>query len=425
MQREREAAPAASAALLERTSVSHAGGSEEGKPLRFPFPTVSALEPSPEYARLRREQPVARVVLPSGDLAWLVTRHDDVLQVFSDPRFSRAAASLPGAPRLMPGVESDPDSIVSKDPPDHTRLRRLVSPAFTPRRMEKRREQIRETVTRLLDEIEAAGPPSDLVATLSGPLPMIVISDLLGVPAADRDRFRAWSSAMFATSPDAMEAGVEARRALIAFLGELVAARRGAPSDDLLGVLIAYQEEGDRLTERELISFAGGLIVAGYETTSNRLANAVLTLLRHHDQLALLKSDDSLLVPAVEELLRYVPGGAAGGLMRVATEDIQMRGVIIKAGDGVIAVTNSSNRDPAVFPDPDRFDITRVPGPHTTFGHGAHYCVGAQLARIELQVALGELFRRLPNLRLAVPERELPWRKNVVIHSLESLPVAW
>lgn len=391
----------------------------------FPFPITSSLEPSAEYARLRENQPVVRVTLPSGDSAWLVTRHQDVRQVFSDTRFSRAAASRPGAPRLMPGVEGDPESIVSKDPPDHTRLRKLVAPAFSPKRMEGMRSTVVATVNRLLDALEQRGQPADLIAGFCSLLPMITICDLLGVPPADQDQFRAWSTAMFGTTPAAMKAGIEARTALIAYMKDLVDRKRATPSDDLLGVLIAYHDEGDRLTERELISFAGGLVVAGYETTANRLASTVLMLLRHPDQLALLRRDDSLLPNAVEEALRYVPGGAAGGFMRVALEDIELGGVTIHAGDGVIAVTNSANRDPAAFSDPDRFDVSREPGPHTTLGHGIHYCVGAQLARVELQEALRGLLQRFPNLRLAVPESELSWRKNVVIHSLLSLPVAW
>ncbi|MDX5459245.1 cytochrome P450 [Micromonospora tulbaghiae] len=399
--------------------------STERPALPFPFPITSSLEPSPEYARLREEQPLARVKLPSGDEAWIATRYEDVRKVFSDLRFSRAAASRPGAPQLMPGIEGDPNSVVSKDPPDHTRMRKLVAPAFTSRRMETMREEVRRTVTELLDAMEQAGPPADLVASLTSPLPIIVICDLLGVPAADRDRFRGWSNAMFATSPEGMKDAMAARNALIGYLAAMVEARRSAPTDDLLGVLINYRDQEDRLTEPELISFAGGLIVAGYETTANRFANAVLMLMRHSEQRAMLQADDSLLPGAVEEALRYIPGGAAGGLMRVALEDVELGGVTIRAGEGVIAITNSANRDPSVFPDPDRFDITRTPGPHTTFGHGIHHCVGAQLARIELQVGLGELLRRFPKLELAVPEEELPWRKNVVIHSLTGMPVRW
>ncbi|MEM7160685.1 MAG: cytochrome P450 [Myxococcota bacterium] len=405
--------------------MTNAAPASDGAPLPFPFPIVSSLDPSPEYARLRAEQPVVRVRLPSGDLAWLVTRHEDVRFVFGDPRFSRAAACAPDAPRLMPGVEADPESIVSKDAPAHTRLRRLVAPAFVPRRMEAYRDMITNTVDRLLDGMEAAGPPADIVAHLSSTLPMITICELLGVSEEDHDRFREWATTMFGTTKEAMKKGIAARKSLLSYLQTLIEHKRKERGDDLLSVLIAYQEEGDRLSGKELLSFAGGLIVAGYETTSNRIANAVLMLLRHPGQLALLRDGDEHVESAVEELLRFIPGGAAGGLMRVALEDVEIRGVTVHEGDGIIAVTNSANRDDAVFPDPDRFDITRKPGPHKTFGHGIHYCVGAQLARIELQQSLGQLARRFPNLSLAVPEQELKWRKNVVIHSLESLPVKW
>ncbi|MGM1065642.1 cytochrome P450 [Saccharothrix sp. Mg75] len=390
----------------------------------FPFPITSALDPSPEYRRMRDEQPVMRVRLPSGDAAWLVTRFADVRAVFADPRFSRAAAALPGAPRLMPGVEGDPESIVSKEGADHARLRRLVAPAFTARRMETMRSRVQATVDDLLAQVEAAGKPADLVGLYTSQLPIITICDLLGVPREDRDRFRHWSDAMFHSTADKLDEAVAARNALIGYLAAMVQARRANPSDDLLGVLIGHQDN-DALTERELVSFAGGLIVAGYETTANRLANAVLILLGSPDQLALLREDPSRVPAAVEELLRFIPGGAAGGLMRVATEDVEVAGTLIRAGEGVIAVTNSANRDGEVWADPDRFDITRAPGPHTSFGHGAHHCVGAQLARIEMQVGLGSLFTRFPTLRLAVDESELPWRKNAVIHSLQGLPVEW
>ncbi|MCQ6552237.1 cytochrome P450 [Streptomyces sp. C10-9-1] len=396
-----------------------------GAPPAFPFPIRSALDPSPEYALLRAERPVSRVTLPSGDTAWIVTRFEDVRTVFHDARFSRQAATREGAPRLMPGVEADPDSIVSKDPPDHTRLRKLVAPAFTARRIADMREGIQRTTDGLLDTMEAGGRGGDLVAGLSAPLPIITICDLLGVPRSDQDRFREWSDTMFRTSADALGEAIAAREALIGYLAAMVQRRRAAPADDLLGVLIAARDEDDRLTERELVSFAGGLIVAGYETTANRLANSVLVLLRHPEQLRLLREEPERIGDAVEELLRYIPGGAAGGLMRVATEDVELGGEVIRAGDGVIAVTNAANRDPAQWDDPDRFDITRKPQSHTTFGHGVHHCVGAQLARLEMQVGIETLLRRFPGLALGVPEDRLPWKKNVVIHSLEALPVTW
>ncbi|MEU9255024.1 cytochrome P450 [Streptomyces sp. NPDC048270] len=400
-----------------------ADGSVERCP--FPFPIRSALDPSPEYTRLREEQPVCPVALPSGDPAWIVTRYDDVRTVFSDPRFSRQAATRPGAPRFMPGVEGDPESIVSKDAPDHTRLRKLVAPAFTVRRIEAMRPGIQRTVDELLDAMEKSGPDGDVVSALSGPLPIITIGDLLGVPREDQGRFREWSDLMFKTSPDALKDAVAAREALIGYLAAMVQERRAVPADDLLGVLIAARDNDDRLSERELISFAGGLIVAGYETTANRLANAVLVLLRNPEQLALLRAEPERIGDAVEELLRYIPGGAAGGLIRVATEDVEVGGELIRAGEGVIAVTNSANRDSLVWEDPDTFDITRKPGSHTSFGHGIHHCVGAQLARLEMQIGISTLIRRFPGLRLAVPESELPWKRNVVIHSLEALPVTW
>lgn len=395
------------------------------RPAEFPFGSAPGLDPAPEYQRLRAEEPVAKVTLPTGDSAWLVTRYEDARIVFSDTRFSRAAASRPGAPRLMPGVEGDPDSIVSKDPPDHTRLRRLVSQAFIPRRIEAMRPGIENVANQLLNAMEAAGAPADLVSLYASPLPITVICDLLGIPPEDRNRFRTWSRTMFTTSPEGLPDALAARASLLGYLRELVEARRREPTDDLLGVLITARDEGDRLSEGELVSFAGGLVVAGYETTANRLGNSVLTLLLHPDQLGHVRDNPDALAPAVEEMLRFTPGGAAGGLMRVATEDVHLGGALIRAGDGVIAVTGSANRDADVFEDPDRFDVTRPVRPHLTFGHGFHHCVGASLARVELQVGIAALLRRFPGLRLAVPETELTWRNGVVILSLAALPIAW
>lgn len=394
-------------------------------PPRFPFSLPSGLEPPPEYARLREEQPVLRVTLPSGDTAWIATRYEDVRAVYTDPRFSRAAAARPGAPRLMPGVEASPDSIVSKDPPDHTRLRRLAAHAFTPRRIEALRPRVQAITDALLDAMEAAGPPADLVGGLAGPLAITVICELLGIPQGDRARFQAWSRTLFSTAPRAMEEVAAARGEMLGYLAALVQERRAAPTDDLLGVLIAARDQEDRLTESELISFAAGLLVAGYETTANRLANSVLTLLRHPDQLALLRREPERIAGAVEELLRFTPGGAAGGLMRVATSDVELGGATIRAGEGVVAVNVSANRDPAAFDDPDRLDLTRPASSHVTFGHGIHFCLGAQLARLELQVGIGSLLRRFPALRLGVPEAALEWRNAVVILSLAALPVSW
>lgn len=394
-------------------------------PPDFPFPRSRPPEPSDAYARLRREEPVSLVTTPTGDRAWITTRHDDVRTVFSDPRFSRAAVLRPGAPRSSHLDGLSAVSLLSMDDPGHGRLRRLVASAFTPRRVESLRGRTEGICAGLLDDMAEAGPPADLMSHLAVALPVIVICELLGVPPQDHVRFRAWSAEFFTTADQDTDAVLRAYAELTAYVTALVAAKRDRPADDLLSALITARDEGDRLSEDELVNLTMTILIAGHETTANQIANSMVTLFRHPGQLAALRADPALVPEAVEELLRYSPLSSGGGLIRIAMEDVELSGTTIAAGEGVIPISGAANRDPAVFPDPDRFDLGREKVHHLAFGHGVHYCLGAQLARMELQVALAALLRRFPGLRLAIADDELPWKPGIITNALTSLPLTW
>jgi cytochrome P450 len=393
-------------------------------PMPFPFTAPNPFEPPPEYAALRASQPVVQVALPGGACAWLVTRHEDNRALLADARLSRAATAAAGAPRLQP-IPPDPRSLITMDPPEHTRLRRLVARAFTSRRAEGLRPRVQEITDDLLDAMIAGGSPGDLVAQLAQPLPMAVICELLGVPYEDRDRFLAWADivlSMTAYSPPQVRA---ARDGLNAYLAQLVAAKHRRPGDDLLSALVGVEEEGDLLTEEELVTLGSTLLTAGFHTTSNQIVLSCACLLRHPAQFKQLLGQPELLNTAVEELFRYNSLSGSGGLIRIATQDIELGGVRIQAGQAVLPAISSANRDAEVFEAPDVLDLSRSENPHITFGHGAHYCLGGQLARVELQVALGTLLRRLPDVRLAVAESDLDWRTGRIFRGLAALPVTW
>ncbi|MFC8131449.1 cytochrome P450 [Streptomyces sp. NPDC057302] len=395
--------------------------------LRFPFQPDQLFDPPQEFAALRESDPVARVRLPTGYQAWLVTRYDDVRTVLSDQRLSRAATTREGAVRLGP-ARPEPDSLMAMDPPDHTRLRRLLVPAFSSRRIERLKPRIARTAEALLDVMQETGPPADLVTHLSMPLPIITICELLGVPTADQDSFRAWTDAALTLEPGAGEAVAGARERLADYLRDLVAEKARRPpqdpdSADLLSALISARDD-DRLSAAELVTVAGTLITAGYHTVAHSLANSVLALLRHPEQLQPLRGGEQFPAEAVDELLRWTPGPVSGGTIRIATEEFKIGSTVVCPGDGVIPSTASANRDAAVFPEPDRLDLGRTANRHIAFGPGIHHCLGAPLARAELQVALTALLRRFPALRLAVAEGEVVWGKGM-IRGVSSLPVAW
>jgi cytochrome P450 len=390
----------------------------------FPFPAPpSIFHPAPQLTRLQLTEPVCEVQLPDGKTAWLVTRFDDVRRVLIDPRFSRAEASKPGVADTGLG-QASAGSILGLDPPEHTRLRRLVAGAFTARRVEALRPRVTDLVERLIDDMEALPQPVDLVENFSLPLPVQVICELLGVPAADRHLFHEWSdSVMGIADASAAEAGQER---LWQYFVELIERKRKDPADDLMSALIEARDNDDRLTEDELVRMGLTLLVAGHETTANQINLFLLTLHEYPGQLARLQAKPEIIPEAVEELMRFVQLGEIGtGLPRVATTDVELGGVRIPAGAAVIPAMTIANRDPSVIPDANQLDLTRPQGAHLAFGAGVHHCLGAQLARMELQEALGGLLRRLPSLRPDAPVDELTFKQGMFLRSLRELPVRW
>jgi cytochrome P450 RapN len=390
----------------------------------YPFSEAQRLDLDPEYGRLRDNGELARVRMPYGGEAWMATSYEDVKTVLGDPRFSRAATLGADVPRTFPLIQTDTNLLVM-DPPDHSRLRKLVAKAFTMRRIEMLRPRAQEVVDGLLDDIEAQGPPADLVEGLALPLPITMICELLGVPYEDRDKFRAWSDAALSLTACTVDEIQQGRDGLKAYLTTLVAKHREEPSDALLGELVRARDEEDRLTEDELVQFGVTLLVAGHETTANQTGNFLYTLLSQPHLLRELQDDPDLLNPAIEELLRITPLGSNAGFPRIATEDVVLSGTLVKAGEAVMTVGAAANRDGDVFDHADEIDFHREDNPHIAFGHGVHHCLGAQLARLELQVAVGTVLRRFPGLRFAVLVEEVPFKQGRLIRGLRALPVTW
>jgi cytochrome P450 len=377
--------------------------------------------PHPVYARWRRNTPVCRVRLPSGLDAWLVTRYDDARRALSAPRLSKALPlRAPSASAASPGISGAVSRhMLSADPPDHTRLRRLVSGAFTARRVEALRPRIEQITDELLDAISGRDRV-DLIEALAFPLPIQVICELLGIPVADRDSFRTWSN-IIVTGSQSGDRLPGAMQAMIAYIRGLIADRRVHGGDDLLAGLIDVRDQGDRLSEEELSSMVFLLLIAGHETTVNLIGNGVFLLLSRPERWERLRADPALLPSAIEEFLRY-EGPVETATFRVAAEDLEIGGQRIAAGEPVLVVLLSANRDDR-FPDADELDLGRAQNPHLAFGHGIHYCLGAPLARLEAQVAFGKLLAGFPRLRLAVPEGELAWRPGLLLRGLRDLPV--
>ncbi len=392
---------------------------------QYPFGAPVRLDIHPLYAKLRREEPISRVKLPYGGEGWLVTRYEDVKQVLADPRFSRASTvDREDIPRMTPAPPR-PNSLLSMDPPEHSRLRRLVAKAFTGRRVEQLRPHVQQIVDGLLDDLERAGRPADLVQRLALPLPVTVICEMLGVPTQDQHRFRDFSDAILSTTAYTREQIDTARMELERYLSELIAERRERPTEDLLGALVSARDEEDRLSEDELVNMGIGILVAGHETTANQIANFAYLLLTMPEQWKFLCDNLDAVPGAVEELLRFVQLGSGGGSARVATEDIELSGITVRAGESVFVNIQAANRDESVFTDSEILDLTREHNPHLAFGHGVHHCLGAQLARVELQVALASLLRRFPTLRLGVASEEVPWKVGLLVRGPKQLPVSW
>jgi len=387
--------------------------------------------PYPFYARLRAEAPVHRVTLPDGQTAWLITRYDDVAAALKDERLAKdklkaltpgQVAKQPWVPAMFKPLERN---MLDLDPPDHTRLRGLVHKAFTPGLVEQMRPRIEALCGALLDAVQARGR-MDLIHDYALPVPTTIIAEMLGVPPADRHNFHRWSRTMLSSTSTAWGKlwAIPAAVRFVRYLRNLIRARRAGPRDDLLSALVRAEEAGEKLSEDELLAMAFLLLVAGHETTVNLIGNGTLALLEHPDQLRRLRDDPGLIRPAVEELLRF-SSPVETATERYAREDVTVGGVTIPQGSLVFPVIASANRDDRQFADPDRLDLAREPNRHLAFGQGIHFCLGAPLARLEGQIAIGTLLRRLPELRLAVPPGALRWRGGLVLRGLQKLPVAF
>ncbi|MEU8685649.1 cytochrome P450 [Streptomyces sp. NPDC048611] len=389
-------------------------------PLSYPFNVPESLELAEEYAHARNRPGLLKVRMAYGEPAWLVTRYAEARLVLGDPRFSRAEGARHDEPRASEGRRDS--GILGMDPPDHTRLRTLVAKAFTVRQVEKLRPQVKQLANELLDELAAAGPPADLVDRYALPIPVAVICRMLGVPAEDRPRFRVWSDAALSTSSltaAEFDANMEELRA---YMRQLIDEHRSAPRDDLMTALIDARDVGDRLSELELVDLCVGILVAGHETTATQIPNFVLALLDHPGQLALLRERPELIGGAVEELLRFVPLGSGASQPRYATEDVEVGGTLVRAGTPVLVAVGAANRDALRFDAPGTLDISRTANQHLGFGHGVHHCLGAPLARLELQEAIGALLTRFPDLRLA---GDVDWKSEMLVRGPRVMPVGW
>jgi len=390
----------------------------------YPFSDAERLRMDPTYLQLQETEPVSWVRMPFGGEGWLATGYQEVKTVLADPRFSRAATVGKDVARTSPAVDND-SSLLSLDPPDHGRLRKLVAKAFTARRIELLRDRAQEIVDASLDAVEAQGPPADLVSTLNMPLPITIICDLLGVPEDERVGFQGWTDVLLGYGAFTAEEIDTAMASLMGYIAAMVAERRSTPSDDMLGLLVEARDGEDRLSEEELITFGVTLLVAGHETTANMIGNVVYTLFDRPELLKSLREEPELLPAALEELVRFIPLGSVVALPRIALEDVRLGGVTIRAGESVLVSMMAANRDPSVFTGPNEVDFRREVNPHVAFGHGVHHCLGAPLARMELQVAIGTLFRRFPTLDLAVSLEDVEFKRGRLIRGPLTLPVTW
>ncbi|MFD3727694.1 cytochrome P450 [Streptomyces sp. NPDC058671] len=413
------------------------GPAPASSPDRTPVPELFtwefAADPYPAYAWLREHAPVHRTTLPSGVEAWLVTRYADARQALADQRLSKDPVHHAESPHAkgktgIPGERKAElmTHLLNIDPPDHTRLRRLVSKAFTPRRVAEFTPRVQELTDRLIDSFVERGS-ADLIHEFAFPLPIYAVCDLLGVPEEDQDDFRDWAGMMIRHGGGPRGGVARSVKKMRGYLAELIHRKRLEPGDDLISGLIRASDHGEHLTENEAAAMAFILLFAGFETTVNLIGNGVYQLLRHPEQRARLQAslaagETGLLGTGVEELLRY-DGPVEMATWRYATEPLTIGGQTIPAGDPVLVVLAAANRDPERFTAPDSLDLTRRDNQHLGYGHGIHYCLGAPLARLEGQTALATLLTRLPDLRLAADPAELRWRGGLIMRGLRTLPV--
>ncbi|MEU0599563.1 cytochrome P450 [Streptomyces sp. NPDC006393] len=393
------------------------------QPVAFPQDRTCPYHPPAGYDPVRAVRPLAGVTLYDGRPAWLVTGHALARELLTDPRLStdRNRDGFPMTTPRFAAVKDRRTALLGVDDPEHRVQRRMMIPSFTLRRATELRPQIQRTVDGLLDAMIAQGPPAELVGAFALPVPSMVICALLGVPYADHEFFEEQSRRLL-RGPTAEETQ-DARNRLEEYLGDLIDRKRKDPGDGVLDDLVQQQRREGRPDREELLAMAVILLVAGHETTANMISLGTYTLLRHPERLAELRADPALLPAAVEELMRLL--SIADGLLRVATEDIEVAGTTIRAGDGVVFSTSVINRDQDVYAAPDTLDFRRPARHHIAFGFGIHQCLGQNLARTELEIALGSLVRRLPTLRLAAPPEEIPFKPGDTIQGMLELPVSW
>ncbi|EST35784.1 cytochrome P450 [Streptomyces roseochromogenus] len=409
--------------MTELTDIT--GPAAQAGPVAFPQDRTCPYHPPTGYQPLRDERPLSRITLFDGREVWAVTAHAAARALLSDPRLSsnRTHPGFPVPTERFAGIRDRRVALIGVDDPEHNRQRRMMIPSFTVKRATELRPWIQRTVDGLLDAMIAQGPPAELVSAFALPVPSMVICGLLGVPYADHEFFEEQSRRLLRgpTAADAMEA----RDHLERYLGELIddKARQTEPGDGILDELVHGRLRDGGPDRAELVSLAVILLVAGHETTANMISLGTYTLLQHPGRLAELRADPALLPEAVEELMRML--SIAEGLQRVALEDIDVDGTTIRAGEGVLFSTSVINRDPARYEDPDTLDFHRSARHHVAFGFGIHQCLGQNLARAELEIALGTLLARLPGLRLAVPADEVRFKRGDTIQGMLELPVTW
>jgi cytochrome P450 len=383
------------------------------------------MEIAPEYNSRQTGEAVAVVSMPSGDSAFLVTRYEDVKTVLGDRRFSRAATLAEGAPRLGPVPQNFP-TLLNMDPPDHSRVRKMISGTFTARRVNTLIPYIEQHVDSFLTDMIKAGPDADLIESFAARLPVQIICELLGVPMSDRAQFGAWSRAFLATTSKEYtpEQVKEAQVALFTYLNQLIETKKADPQGDILSDLAVQNAADPKISDLELVFLGVTLLVAGHETTVNMIGNGIFALLLEPAKLEELRAHPELIDTAIEELLRLF-GPGTEGLLRIATEDVELSGVLIPAGSGVLPSLVAANRDEDKFEDAQSCALGRDEAQHLSFSHGPHFCIGASLARAELRISFNEILRRLPGLALAVDPAEVPRPEGLLVNGVSRLPITW
>ncbi|MET7377398.1 cytochrome P450 [Streptomyces sp. NPDC005526] len=397
---------------------------ETRPPVRhWPAVDLTGVDFDPVLTELMEEGPVTRIKLPNGEgWAWLVTRMDDVRMVTNDPRFGREAVMDRQVTRLAPHFIPSRGAVGFLDPPDHTRLRRSVAAAFTARGVERVRDDARRVLDELVDELLQDGPPADLTEAVLSPFPIAVICALMGVPAGDRHAMHTWTQLILSSAHGAA-VSEKAKEEMGAYFTDLIGSRADSTDEDvasLLGAAVGREE----ITLAEAVGLAVLLQIGG-EAVTNNSGQMFYILLTRPELAERLRAEPGIRPQAIDELLRYIPHRNAVGLSRIALEDVEIKGVRIRAGDAVYVSYLAANRDPDVFADPGTIDIARSPNPHVSFGFGPHYCPGGQLARLESQLLVDALLDRVPGMKLAVPPDEVPFKKGALIRGPEALPVTW